>query len=64
MRAALDLAIQKHIDELRLSGPRARLMAKDLVKALTAPGKTQEELIEMACHLISEVRISDEARPG
>ncbi len=60
----LDEAVQKHIKELRQAGPRARLMAKDLIKVLTSPGKTQEELINTACHLISEVRISDEGQAG
>jgi len=62
--AALDDAIDKYINELRSAGPRARLMAKDLIKALTSPNKTQDELVDMACHLISEVRISEEGQAG
>lgn len=62
--SALDEAIENQVKELKQAGPRARLMAKDLVKALTEPNKTQDDLIEMACHLISKVRISDEGQAG
>ena len=37
-------------------------MAKDLIRTLTDKSKSHEELVEMACHLISEVRVSEEGQ--
>ena len=60
----LDAAVAHQINELNLCGPRARLMAKDLIRNLTDKSKSHEELVEMACHLISEVRVSEEGQAG
>jgi len=60
----LDAAVEAYINDLRLSGPRARLMAKDLVKELSSSGADMEAQLDMACHLISKVRVSEEGQAG
>ena len=60
---ALDQAIANQVKELKQCGTKARVMAKKLIQELTIPGRPQDELIEMACQLISNVRISEEGGP-
>ena len=60
----LNMAVDNHIRELKMAGPKARILAKQLIKNLTKENQSQAQLVNMACELISQVRISPEGQAG